>query len=474
MHLQRRLEDDLALVRLHADQLQLIIVQAALSDFKNTVSPSNAQGLQVHERLGTIDPETRLLLEQRYGQDLRLATQILPGNANLTSTPAAISLFLARDRLDWLSTQQLTSAGVDGQFALLVDEYLSCQISPTSFNRLVTTVNQDSLRGVQLERQMRLHLVLTALLGAAGTDLARLLVGRLDSIAATTTELEKIVFPDPASSHLESFRSVRRSSATLHSLGAKRGRSRNRSRGILPMVISVVALIAVLLMLAHAPSATEHLLPGAVDPKPGAGPSRENGLATSPKPATAIPTQSTSTCPTAPASTVTSVPSSDSSVPRTIVAISCGGSGVGLFDMDKHFHGGHVFNIDPAIHVRTAGVANAAPEAVYQSERWGDVLSYVIPGLSPGAHYSVRLHFAECYFKEIGQRVFSVSINSTPVLTNFDILAVAGGAKIAVVRSFPATATNQGEIIISFSQVIENPKINGLEIISFAPPPNVK
>jgi len=475
LHLQRRLEDDLKLVKLHDDQLQIIIIQAALNDFKNTISPSNGYGLHVSEKMSNLDAEKRLSVEQRYGQEFGLSRQNVPGQAHLTSAPAAISLFLARQFLDWLPAQQVSPTGVDGQFALLIDEYLSGQISPSSFNRLVTIVAQDSLRGLQLERQMRLDLVLTALLCSAGTDQARELVGRLDSIATTTTELEKIVFPEPASNRPDSIRSARRSSDTFFSLGAKRVRSRNRSRGILPVVISVIALIAVMLLVARAPSSTSHPLPGAVDLKPGAGPSRENDLATSLNPSpTAIPTPSPSPPAATAASPVIPVPSGNSSVPRTIVAISCGGSGVGTFEKDKYFRGGQVFKSDPQYHVRTAGVDNAAPEAVYQSERWSDNLSYAITDLSPGAPYTVRLHFAECYFQEIGQRIFSVSINGTPVLNNFDIISSAGGARIAVVRSFHTTATNRGEIILSFTQKVENPKINGFEIISFDPPPKSK
>lgn len=476
LHLQRRLESDLEMARLQADELHLIVIQAALTDFKGTVSPSNAKGLQVLEKFSKIDSETRLLLEQRYGQDIRLPTKIVPGQANLTSTSAAIALFLARDRLDWLTTQQVTLAGVDGQFAILIDEYLQGQLSPASFNRLVTLVTQDNLRGVQLGRQMRLHLVLTSLLSAAGTDQARILVGSLDSISVTTTELEKIALPDNDSNRHESFRGAKRSSGMHHSIGSTRGRFQSRSPRTLPIVIGAVTLIAVVLALERAPSSTDRAPPVPIGLNPSADPSRETDLATSQKPATTfpIPTPVPAPNPTPSALSGPSGPNGVTSIPSAIIAIGCGGSGVGTFGKDKYFHGGQGHNDDPSIHVRTAGIADAAPEAVYQTERWGDILSYIIPDLSPGASYSVRLHFSECYFIDIGKRIFSVSINGTQALANFDILAAAGGARIAIVRNFTTIASNRGEITISFTQIIDHPKINGLEIISLSTLPDIK
>src|SRR5437016_14449243 len=65
---------------------------------------------------------------------------------------------------------------------------------------------------------------------------------------------------------------------------------------------------------------------------------------------------------------------------------------------------------------------------------------YSIP-LADG-NYNVTLDFAETYVTAAGQRIFSVSINGTQVLTNFDIYAAAGGMNIAVQRTFPVTVTN--------------------------------
>ncbi|PYT64569.1 MAG: hypothetical protein DMG42_34505, partial [Acidobacteria bacterium] len=77
----------------------------------------------------------------------------------------------------------------------------------------------------------------------------------------------------------------------------------------------------------------------------------------------------------------------------------------------------------------------------------------------------MTLDFAETYVTAAGQRIFSVSINGTQVLTNFDIYAAAGGMNIAVQRTFPVTVTN-GTLSVNFIPgAVENPKINGMEVV---------
>lgn len=76
---------------------------------------------------------------------------------------------------------------------------------------------------------------------------------------------------------------------------------------------------------------------------------------------------------------------------------------------------------------------------MYGTERYGSAhasFGYSIP-LANGT-YNVSLDFAETYVTAAGQRIFSVSINGTQVLTNFDIYAAAGGMNIAVQRTFPS------------------------------------
>ena len=66
--------------------------------------------------------------------------------------------------------------------------------------------------------------------------------------------------------------------------------------------------------------------------------------------------------------------------------------------------------------------------------------------LTPGASYTVRLHFAEPSFSDAGRRQFNASLNGTEVLTDFDIVATAGGKDKAVVAELTATADGNGQI----------------------------
>jgi hypothetical protein len=101
---------------------------------------------------------------------------------------------------------------------------------------------------------------------------------------------------------------------------------------------------------------------------------------------------------------------------------------------------------------------------VYQSERFGNH-SYTFGGLTPGGAYTVRLHFAEIWWTGVGQRSFNVVINGTQVLTNFDIVAAAGGPNRAIVRQFTANADAAGRITIQFTAVIDYAKSSGIEIL---------
>jgi hypothetical protein len=108
--------------------------------------------------------------------------------------------------------------------------------------------------------------------------------------------------------------------------------------------------------------------------------------------------------------------------------------------------------------------------------RWAPSFNYIIPGLTAGTSYTVRLHFAELSWTAAGQRVFNVAINGTTVLSQFDVFATAGGQYKALVETFTATANGLGQIVISFSQGgADNPEVAGIEVLgsgTLAPPPS--
>ncbi len=147
-------------------------------------------------------------------------------------------------------------------------------------------------------------------------------------------------------------------------------------------------------------------------------------------------------------------------------AINTGGNAAGGFSADAFWSGStNLFSVATAID--TNGIAFAAPQLIYQTERWSN-FSYVLPNLVPGSPYTVRLHFAEISpsVATINDRRFHVFINGTQVLTNFDILANAGAKFRAHTRSFNVPADGGGVINISFARGAANePKSSGVEIL---------
>jgi hypothetical protein len=143
------------------------------------------------------------------------------------------------------------------------------------------------------------------------------------------------------------------------------------------------------------------------------------------------------------------------------VDISAGGPAAAPFVADEDFTGGAAAATTHAI--TTTGLTNPAPQSVYQHNRFGN-FTYTIPGLTAGASYTVRLHFAEEYWTTAGSRIFNVLINGTQVLTNFDIFATAGGEYIGVIKPFTATASSTGTVTIQFVTVKDNAQVNGIEV----------
>jgi meiotically up-regulated gene 157 (Mug157) protein len=113
-------------------------------------------------------------------------------------------------------------------------------------------------------------------------------------------------------------------------------------------------------------------------------------------------------------------------------------------------------------------VSNAAPEAVYQSERYGPdfSFSYAVP---KNAKYLVRLHFAEVFDAAPGKRIENIDINGQRVLSDLDIAREVGFNK-ALIKEFRDVAPDAaGRIVIRVSAAAgatdRNAKISALEIL---------
>jgi hypothetical protein len=149
------------------------------------------------------------------------------------------------------------------------------------------------------------------------------------------------------------------------------------------------------------------------------------------------------------------------------IRVLCGGDEpAGDFVPDANTTGSGSAHADGAI---DTSAAHAAPAEVYQNEFYGKNITSTFP-VPAGGTYLVRLHFAEIADNTVGYRREDVSINGQQVLTNFDILAAAGGFKKAVVRDFSDIKPDaQGNIIIHITSTPDSPdqnaKISGIEIL---------
>ena len=109
----------------------------------------------------------------------------------------------------------------------------------------------------------------------------------------------------------------------------------------------------------------------------------------------------------------------------------------------------------------TNSIAGTPDQTLYQSERWGaSTYTFTVPA----GNYSVILKFAEIYFTSTGSRLFNVLINGNQVLTNFDIVAAAGGAFKAVDKTFPVAVTGNSITIQFVTGSADFPKVSAIEI----------
>ena len=108
-------------------------------------------------------------------------------------------------------------------------------------------------------------------------------------------------------------------------------------------------------------------------------------------------------------------------------------------------------------------MANTKDKAIYLRERY-ELTAYRIP--VPNGKCKVKLHFAETYEKvtEPGQRVFTVSLEGTPVLVDFDPFKEAGNQRFAAIVKEFKTGVKDGELTIGFTEKVQKTMINGIEV----------
>jgi endoglucanase len=107
-------------------------------------------------------------------------------------------------------------------------------------------------------------------------------------------------------------------------------------------------------------------------------------------------------------------------------------------------------------------IANTADPGLYRAEHYSmTAFSYPLPN----GRYIVKLHFAETFDGITGpeQRVFSFNVEGRE-FKDFDVWRKAGGAQRAYIETVTVEITD-GKLDIKFTPKVENPEINGIEII---------
>jgi len=123
---------------------------------------------------------------------------------------------------------------------------------------------------------------------------------------------------------------------------------------------------------------------------------------------------------------------------------------------DEGFADGETYEVDEA------SITNTTDPALYRTERYSmTAYNFTVPN----GKYTVKLHFAEVYenIGGPGDRVFSFNVQGHE-FKDFDIWVKAGGFDKAYVESVDVDVTN-GTLNITFTPNVENPKINGIEIL---------
>ena len=127
-----------------------------------------------------------------------------------------------------------------------------------------------------------------------------------------------------------------------------------------------------------------------------------------------------------------------------------------VWQADQGFSGGDT------IERPDLSITNTTEPVIYRSEHYS-MDSFSTP-LANGK-YLVKLHFCETYegITGPGQRVFIFNVQGHE-FKDFDVWVKAGGPFTAYVESVPVEVTD-GKLLITFTSNVENPQINGIEII---------
>lgn len=111
------------------------------------------------------------------------------------------------------------------------------------------------------------------------------------------------------------------------------------------------------------------------------------------------------------------------------------------------------------------GEWSTVPDA-FETHRSGTSFTYTLSGFQPDSPYIVTLGWAENYavLCRTARRLFSVTVNGAPFVTNWDVFTEAGACNQAVLVSQEHTASSTGEFVIDFLSIRQNPMVSVIGI----------
>lgn len=184
------------------------------------------------------------------------------------------------------------------------------------------------------------------------------------------------------------------------------------------------------------------------------------GCQSSEKPASGSSSMSTST----PAAASTPVASATTSTePKVALPIRIKAGGAGFTDSSGNvWQADHGFTDGDTVERPDLSITNATDPRIYLSERYS-MTKFNQP--LPNGKYVVKLHFCETFegIEGPGGRIFSFNVAGQD-FKDFDVWVKAGGPQRAYVQTVPVNITN-GMLEITFTENIEHPQINGIEIL---------
>ncbi len=124
---------------------------------------------------------------------------------------------------------------------------------------------------------------------------------------------------------------------------------------------------------------------------------------------------------------------------------------------DMHFQGGNLANTNDTI-------SGSGLQDVYRTERWGE-FSYQLP-LEAG-QYDITLQFAEIYWYNPGERVFSVEVEDIRMVSDLDILSEVG-RNAALDRQIDGVFVSDGTLNLSFIASTDAAKLSGIVVRGFS------